>query len=217
MPATCRAPRTCCAPCAWTDAGGALGRGPRCRHGGERRRDQARRARRGAQPRRASARCRRRAAPLDVPCRRAGTNAGGAIDREALDASTVASGAKIKPGEPGKRSTASRSMLGGVPRAGIKPGEAGAPLRREPFDAADVPHPLTCAAAAPGTVAGGAIGREALGAGTVAERRQHQARRARQGAPPRGARCRRRAAAPRRAPPRPVLAGATGGAVWDRE
>ena len=34
-----------------------------------------------------------------MPCRRARGNAGGAIGREALDAGTVASGAKIKPGE----------------------------------------------------------------------------------------------------------------------
>jgi hypothetical protein len=38
-------------------------------------------------------------APLDVPCRRARTDAGGALGREALDAGTVASGASIKPGE----------------------------------------------------------------------------------------------------------------------
>jgi hypothetical protein len=36
--------------------------------------------------------------PLDVPCRRARTDAGGAIGREPLDAATVASGAGIKPG-----------------------------------------------------------------------------------------------------------------------
>jgi hypothetical protein len=37
-----------------------------------------------------------------VPCRRARTDAGGAIGREALDAGTVASGASIKAGEPGE-------------------------------------------------------------------------------------------------------------------
>jgi hypothetical protein len=81
---------------------------------------------------------------LDVPCRCARTDASGAIGREALDAATVASGAKIKPGE---RSTASRSMLGGVPRAGIKPGEAVPPRQNQ------------CR---------GMIGREALDAGMVA-------------------------------------------------
>jgi len=35
-------------------------------------------------------------------CRCPGTVAGGAIGREALDAGTVASGASIKPGEPGE-------------------------------------------------------------------------------------------------------------------
>jgi hypothetical protein len=46
---------------------------------------------------RGALRCRRRAAPL--PCRPCtGTDAGGAIGREALDASAVASGASIKPG-----------------------------------------------------------------------------------------------------------------------
>jgi len=39
--------------------------------------------------------------PLDAPCRRARTDAGGALGREALDAGAVASGAKIKPGVPG--------------------------------------------------------------------------------------------------------------------
>ena len=105
----------------------------------------------------------------------------------------------------------------------------GAQCRRR---AAPLDVPRRCAR----TDAGGAIGREALDAGTVAsgasikpgkavplrqdrcrwcdrprgprcrhggERRRDQGRR---GAPPRGARCRRRA--PRRAPPRPVLAGA---------
>jgi hypothetical protein len=42
--------------------------------------------------------CRCRAAPLDVPRRCAGIDAGSALDREALDTGTVASGAKIKPG-----------------------------------------------------------------------------------------------------------------------
>jgi hypothetical protein len=45
-----------------------------------------------------------------VPGRCAKTDAGGALGREALDAATVASDAKIKPGEPGERSTARRSM-----------------------------------------------------------------------------------------------------------
>jgi hypothetical protein len=44
-------------------------------------------------------RCRRRAAPLDAPCRCAGTDAGGAFGREALDAGTVASGANVKAGD----------------------------------------------------------------------------------------------------------------------
>jgi hypothetical protein len=49
-----------------TDAAGAIGRGSRCRAGGERRQDHARRARRGAPPR--AARCgRRAAAPRRAP------------------------------------------------------------------------------------------------------------------------------------------------------
>jgi hypothetical protein len=56
----------------------------------------------GRFPRATCASCRRGVAPLDVPCRRGRTNAGGAIGRKALDAGTVASGAGIKPGEPGK-------------------------------------------------------------------------------------------------------------------
>jgi hypothetical protein len=40
--------------------------------------------------------------PLDVPYRCAGTDAGSAIGREALDAGTAASGASIKPGAIGK-------------------------------------------------------------------------------------------------------------------
>jgi hypothetical protein len=39
---------------------------------------------------------------LDAPCRCAGADAGGATGREAFDAGTVASGDKIKPGEPGE-------------------------------------------------------------------------------------------------------------------
>jgi hypothetical protein len=58
----------------------------------------------------------------------------------------VASGASIKPASPARRSTA----------------------KREALNAGDVPRPSTCRAAAPGTDAGGAIGREALDAGTVA-------------------------------------------------
>jgi hypothetical protein len=50
-------------------------------------------------------------APLDVPCRRAATDAGGALGREALDAGTVASGRP--PGSssasPARRSTAMRA------------------------------------------------------------------------------------------------------------
>jgi hypothetical protein len=75
-----------------------------------------------------AAQCRRRAALLDVPCRCAGTDAGGAIGREALDAATVASGASIKPGEPGEA------------------------LHREALDAGDVPRSSTCRAAAPGSM-----------------------------------------------------------------
>jgi hypothetical protein len=37
-----------------------------------------------------------------MPCCRAGSDAGGALGCEALDAATVASGARIKPGEPGE-------------------------------------------------------------------------------------------------------------------
>jgi hypothetical protein len=58
-----------------------------------------------------------------MPRRCARTDAGGAIGREALDAGTVASGAKIKPGEPGEA------------------------LHREQLDAGDVPPPLDVPAA----------------------------------------------------------------------
>jgi hypothetical protein len=61
-----------------------------------RRSDQASRARRGAPPR--SARCRRRATPLDLPRRRARTDAGGAVGSEALDTGTVTNGAS-NPGD----------------------------------------------------------------------------------------------------------------------
>jgi hypothetical protein len=60
---------------------------------------------------------RRRVAPLDAPRRCVRTVAGGAIGREAVDAGTVASGASIKPGEPGEA------------------------LHREPLDAGYVPRP----------------------------------------------------------------------------
>jgi hypothetical protein len=82
----------------------------------------------GAQPRGAplrGPRRRRRAAPLDMPRRCAGKDAGGAIGREALDAGT-GGGASVKPDEPGET------------------------LHREPLDTADVPCPSTCRAAAPG-------------------------------------------------------------------
>jgi hypothetical protein len=68
----------------------------------------------------ASRSMRRRAAPLDVPCRRAGTVAGSAIGRQALDAGTVASGARIKPGASPPYNGAVASI------ARIKPGEPGA-------------------------------------------------------------------------------------------
>jgi hypothetical protein len=55
-------------------------------------------------------RCRRRAAPLDAPCRCAGTDAGGPAGREARDAGMVASGAASSPASPARRSTASHSM-----------------------------------------------------------------------------------------------------------
>jgi hypothetical protein len=55
---------------------------------------------------------------MPLTCRCARTDAGGALGREAVDAATVASGARIKPGEP--------------PEA----------LHREPLDA--VPRPSTC-------------------------------------------------------------------------
>jgi hypothetical protein len=68
------------------------------------------------------------AVPRPSTCRAAapGTVAGGAIGREALDAGTVASGASIKPDEPGEA------------------------LHREALDAGDVPRSSTCRAAAPG-------------------------------------------------------------------
>jgi hypothetical protein len=74
-----------------------------------------------------------------VPCGCARTDAGGAIGGEALDAGTVASGARIKPGQPGEAfATASRSM----------PPTCCAPRRAVPLRAR--------------TDAGGAIGRDAL-------------------------------------------------------
>jgi hypothetical protein len=93
-----------------------------------------------------------------------------------LTAGTVASGASIKPSEPGERSTASPVRCWEAYRAGIKPGEAvpprqdqcrrmfgrealdpatvasgagikpGEALPREALDAAEVPHPSTCRA-----------------------------------------------------------------------
>jgi hypothetical protein len=60
---------------------------------------------------------------------RARTDARGAIGREALDATTGASGAAIKPGEPGERSTAKREALD----AGDVPLDA--PCRRARTDA----------------------------------------------------------------------------------
>jgi len=50
----------------------------------------------------------------------------------------------------------------------VNPNSAHHGPRREPLDAADVPRPSTCRAAAPGPIAGGAIGREAVDASTVA-------------------------------------------------
>jgi hypothetical protein len=61
-----------------------------------------------------------------APYRRAGTDASGALGREALDAGTVASGAKTKPGEPGEE------------------------LHGEPLDAGDVARPSTCPGGAVG-------------------------------------------------------------------
>jgi len=71
----------------------------------------------------------------------------------------VASGTRINPGDPGERSTASRSMRrtdagGALGReshdagtvasdASIKAGEPGEALHREAFDADDVPRPST--------------------------------------------------------------------------
>jgi hypothetical protein len=65
-------------------------------------------------------------------CRRAGTDAGGAFSREALDAGAVASGAKIKPAI-GREALCRR---GGEQRP-LKPGEPGEALHREPRDAGD--------------------------------------------------------------------------------
>ena len=111
-------------PLARTEAGGAIGREALdCRHGGERRRDQARRGRRGAPPR--AARCRRRAAPLDVP-----PAAPGPLP-VVQSAGTVASGASIKAGE---RSTAKRETLNAVLcRCGRT--DAGAAIGQEALDA----------------------------------------------------------------------------------
>jgi hypothetical protein len=123
MPATCRAPQRAVPlrrdRCRWRDRP----RRPRCRYGGERRKDHP--AIEGSAPE-----------PIN------------------LDAGTVASGARIKPGEA---------------------------LHRAPLDAADAPRPSTCCRCA-GTDAGGAIGREALDCRHGGERRKHQAWRARRGA-----------------------------------
>ena len=164
------------------------------------------------------ARCRapRRAVPL------ARTDAGGALGREALDAATVASGAGIKPGDRSRgprRAVPLRqdrcrwrdrprapSMPPAASGAGIKPGEA---LHREARAArcrrraAPLDVPCRCAR----TVAGGALGLDALdcrhggerppGSSPAidhrtrgpwccrhgGERRQDQAGRARRGAP----------------------------------
>jgi hypothetical protein len=81
-------------------------RRPRCRHGAERPVASGASIKPGepgeALHREArAARCGRRAPPFDVPCRCASTAAGDAIGRAALGAGIVASGASIKPGEPG--------------------------------------------------------------------------------------------------------------------
>jgi hypothetical protein len=104
-----------------------------------------------------------------VPLRR--TDAGGAIGREALDAATGASGDRIKPGEPARRSTARREPLDAVPchwsepmpvvRSEARPSmpawgraarrdQARRARRGAPLDAGDAPRPSTCRAAAPG-------------------------------------------------------------------
>jgi hypothetical protein len=97
---------------------------------------------------------------LDAPCRCAGTVAGGAIGRKARDAGMVASGAGIKPGGPGEALHRDARCARCRRRA--------APL--------DVP----CRYGR--TVAGGALGREPLDAGTVASIKA--------GDRPRGPRCR---------------------------
>jgi len=61
-----------------------------------------------------------------MPFRCARTNAGDALGRKALDATTVASGASIKAGDPGEA------------------------LHREALNAGDAPRPSTCPSAAPG-------------------------------------------------------------------
>jgi hypothetical protein len=80
--------------------------------------------------------CPRRAAAL-----RQDTDAGGAIGREALEAATVASGAKIKPGEA---------------------------FPREALDAGAVPRPSTRQAAAPGPLpVGRSAARPSMPAGAI--------------------------------------------------
>jgi hypothetical protein len=105
-------------------------------------------------------RCRRRAAPLDAPCRCAGTDAGGPAGREARDAGMVASGAASSPASPARRSTASHSMPPTCRAAAPGPmpvaRSAASPLipargeRRRDQGRQSVARLSTCPAAAPG-------------------------------------------------------------------
>jgi len=129
MPATCRAPRRAVPP-RQDGCRGALGRealdaatvasGAGIKPGEPT--EALHREARGA-------RC--RAALLDVPCRRAGTDAGGALGRKALDASAVASGARLGHGEPGE--ALHREALGAPVTCRSACPAASCPGRRRPI------------------------------------------------------------------------------------
>jgi hypothetical protein len=89
----------------------------------------------------------RRAAPLDMARRCDSTDAGGAIGRVALDAGTVA-----KPGEPGERSTARRSMRATCRRPSTCPAAScpGRRDRRGGLGSGSITGPIRCRQSARG-------------------------------------------------------------------
>ena len=162
-------------------------------------------------------------------CRRCARNdASGAIGREALDSGTMASRASIRADGVPRPSTCRAAAPGAMPvarsaasGASVKLGEPGEALRRGCRRRAaplDVPcrcaRPMLAARSAEavdaGMVASGAGSSRASPAMPARGRRQHHARRAWRGAPPRAAQCRR---------PRRVLSwrARTDGVFWDRE